>query len=360
MKSLRNQAVWLLAALFCVGCAFTTPDDVMRMTLERGTANEEPTSVKLASLAIATEEPLLIRMWALRALGRLERHPLASVQMLGEAVAAGRSGDQWTAYAAYTLGQMRRKEAVPYLVDALASPLSPESSYRVLEALGANLRFVLDDVELNQKAVAGLHHFASIQSQRIGDMYHLVNEYLSNLVVLAMTLEAAQKREANQPPKRGEVGDLYVATQQALLHLLNNKQRYVASFGEKKLALQRVLDLALSDASTSEGMLWLLTAWYAAALADNAEFAGLVIRRLVQWLPSSPASVKLVIVWALARSERHSDVARRAILEAVVAVETDENLLLLLNAMSSESKNLDVYQKSLGLTPVGHGAGGTR
>lgn len=360
MRTWFGLGLAVAVALACTGCAQTTPDDVMRITLQRGTATEEQASERLATLASTPQEPLLIRMWALRALGRLERHPLATVHLLGEGVAAGRSNDEWTAYAAYTLGQMHRKEAVPYLIRALASSQSPASSHRLLEALGANLKFVLDDVELNQKAVAALHHFASMQSHHIDNMYHLVNEYLSNLVVLAMALEATQKRASQEGAQRGDAGDLYVATQQTLLHILSNKHRYIASFGDKKTQLKRVLDLALSETSTGDEMLWLLTAWYAAALSDNAEFAGLVVRKLVQWLPAAPTSVKLVVVWALARSERYSQAARTALVEGVLAAETDDNVLQLLEAISSESQNLDVFQKALGLTPQAQPSGGGR
>jgi len=328
------------------------------MSLSRGTPNEEATSAQLADISLDRELPLETRMFALRALGRLDKHPLGTIDALGDAVAKGTCPDAWRAYAAWLLGQMRRKEAAPYLVEALSTSLSSSSSYYVLEALAESLRFVLDDVELNQRAVASLHHFASIQSQFIGSMYELVNEYLSNLVVLAVTLEAAQKAALATSAPQTATNDLYVSVQRTLLHLLNNKARYLASFGEKRPQLERVLNVALADVATKDQPLWLLTAWYAGALSDNTEFSELVARRLVQWVTTAPPSVRLTLVWALARSQRFSAVARRSLLEDVLRSETDPNILELLVRMSPSGNTLDVFQKAMGILPAPSGSTG--
>ena len=364
----RGKAGWHLSAICLAGilmlattaisCQPFTPDEIMRLSLARGTPDEEAVSEQLCSLALSDEMTLDGRLWALRALGRLQKHPLATVERLGSVVASGSCSESWRAYAAWTLGQMHRKEAVPYLVEALSTPLSSSTSYYVLEALAEGLRFVLDDVELNQRAVASLHHFASIQSGLIGDMYELVNEYLSNLVVLAVTLEAAQKAAVKESASPSAKSDLYVSVQRTLLHLFSNKARYLAAFGDKKAQLERVLDLALSDVATKDQPLWLLTAWYAGALSDNAEFSGLVARRLAGWLGTAPPSVRLVLIWALARSERFSQTSRTTLLEQVFRSETDPNVLELLARISSSGNTLDVFQKTLGIVPAPSKEGG--
>lgn len=352
-----RRLMWL-ALVTALGCQTLSPDDLMRMSLDRGTPNEELTSASLCDVALDPELPLDTRMWALRSLSRLEKHPLSTVERLGTAVAKGDNNEKFRAYAAWVLGQMHRKEAALYLIQAVASPLGSSSSYYVLEALAQSLRFILDDVELNQRAVASLHHFASIQSQFIGDMYELVNEYLSNLVVLAVTLEASQRAASGAEVPLSASSDLYVSAQRTLLHLLNNKARYLAAFGEKKAQLGRVLDIALSDVATKDQGLWLMTAWYAGALSDNAEFSGLVAKRLAQWVVTAPPSVRLTLVWALARSERFSGASRKTLLEEILRSETDRNVLELLVHISASGQNLDLFQKAMGLAPAPSNATG--
>ncbi|GEM_PF-5725708 len=343
----------LLVVLMAIpACVTVTPDSVMELTRQAGTPGEVEAGEQLVAWATSRELDVQTRMYALRALLRMEQLPDHSVASLGQLVASGAFGDSWTAYAAYVLGELREKSSIPYLLAALSRPLGSKSAYQVMEAIARNIRFVLDDPEMNTRALAALHHFSASQSHMNTTIYELLNEYLTNLTSLVISLDRLQ-RAGSQGGRPAESAALYEQTRQALLHVYNNRAKYAASMPDHVRQLERLFATALSENCTQNQSLWLLTAWYASALVESPSFAALVATSIERWAEANPTgSLKLLLYWGMVRGLKHSTALQSAFLELMQRSDVDRVLVELVGRMLLNGKtNLDPIQRALGIVP---------
>ena len=326
-------------ATLAASCAMT-PDSIMQMSLARGTEAEEEAAVRLTDLAADPSVDAGLRCWALKSLARLDRVPPGSVTRVGGIVTNGGEWSLVRSWAAYTLGELRRKESIPFFIAALEGTLDPGTGYYVLDGLGKVLPAVLQDTELNQRVVESMTRFAAAQTAAVPEIYDLVNEYVVNLVVLAV---AGDKLLAG--PHSAE--QAYVAVLRMLSHVEAARSKYLTAFEANRGALVRVFDLAFDSLEPEYRPAWLLLAWYAGAMSDNRELASLCAGRIVDWLGSPDPHLRLLATWAVTRMDLVNTEAHVALIDRVLRQETDSTILRLFAELSREPSRPDRLQRSL-------------
>jgi HEAT repeat protein len=312
----------------------------MKLSLERGTENEEEAAARLADLAADRSADPGMRCWALKSLSRLDRMSPASFGKVGALVS---DSGQWggiRSWAAYTLGEQRRKEALPYFIQALEGPLDADTGYYVLDGLGKVLPAVLQDTEINQRVVESMTKFAATQTAAVPEIYDLVNEYVVNLVVLAV---AGDKLLSG--PHTAE--EAYVSVLRMLSHVEAARSKYVAAFEANRGALARVFDLAFESLEPEYRPAWLLLAWYVGTMADNRELASLCAARIVDWLDAPDPHLRMLAAWAVTRMDLVNTEAHIALIDRVLRHETDPAILRLFAELSREPGRPDRLQRAL-------------
>jgi len=330
----------LLLALAIAAGSCTSPDSLMKLSLERGTEREEEAATRLADLAADLTADPGLRCWALKSLARLDRLSPASLGKVGRVL---QNSGEWgvvRSWAAYALGEFRRKEALAYYVAALEGPLDPDTGYFILDGMGKVLPAVLQDTELNQRVVESMTKFAAAQTAALPEIYDLVNEYVVNLVVLAV----AGDKLLSGPHTEEEA---YVSVLRMLSHIEAARSKYVAAFESNRGALARVFDLAFASLDPQYRPAWLLLAWYVGVMSDNRELATLCAGRVVDWLNSPDPQLRLLAVWAMTRMDLVNTEAHVALIDRVLRQETDPAILRLFAELSREPGRPDRLQRTL-------------
>ncbi|MBM4353925.1 MAG: hypothetical protein FJ109_09040 [Deltaproteobacteria bacterium] len=329
----------MFLAVAAFSCA-TTPDSLMELSLFRGTEREEEAATRLADLAADTSADPGLRCWALKSLARLDHLSPSALSQVGRIV---QNGGEWSvlrSWAAYALGEFRRKEAIPFYAAALEGPLAPDTGYYVLDGLGKVLPALLQDTELNQRVVEAMTTFAAGQSAALPEVYDLVNEYVVNLVVLAV---AGDKLLSGRHTEE----EAYVSVLRMLSHVEAARSKYVAAFEANRGAMARVFDLAFASLDPQYRPTWLLLAWYVGVMSDNRELASLCAGRLVGWLEAPDPQLRLLAVFAATRMDLVNTEAHVALIDRILRNETDPAILRLFAELSREPGRPDKLQRTL-------------
>ena len=336
----RAVSVLALAGLLvATGC--TTADTLMKHSLARGTADEEQAAAKLAQYAADRNNEVSKRCWALRASSRLKKQPLSAIKRLGQIVAD--SGDDPTVrrWAAHALGELRRKETIPYFMTALERPIDHVTSYYMLEGLAKLVAVVVQDTRLNDKVLSAMNTYAAQQKKFPPDIYDLLNESVTNLAVLAMML----KRTAAAKGKRVDFLEAYTAIYRTLSFLSLKKKPLLASFKDNEKAISETFKLSFASTKRTHQALLLLIGWYAGILGDNPEFSRYCATRIGQWASSADTRLRLLVVWSLTRMELHQESARQALIARVLHHEKNPKVMRLLGALRTREGQPDKLQE---------------
>jgi len=340
------SAVVLVLCVLAGSCGpGASPESLMRKGNHRGTPKEEATGLALAQYAANGENPPGLRCWSLRALSRFRVQHDENVKLVGSVLTNKRNNPILRSWAAYALGEMRAREAIPLFIDALGTIPDDATSYFVLEGLGKVVSLILEDVELNTRLVQTMTTFAGASKKEVPAIYDLLNEHVINLVVLAITMETL----LTSPESRSDRDTVYTAIYRALHYIENSLTQFLTTYAQNRESLTRIMTLSFSTASARDRHLWALTGWYTGVLGGNAELAEFCSNYIIQWFAESPPPIKLILAWSLARMTRHSEQAAQALATMVFTSVSDQNTMRMFARMTHEKGQLDVFQQALGV-----------
>jgi len=352
-------AIAVVAAACAVLQGCVTADSLMQRSLERGTAGEEAAAEDLASFAADSGNDYALRCWALRSFSRLERVSPEALNRVGRILTAPGNGSELRSWAAYALGELRRKESVGFYMEAMEGQIDSGTAYYVMEGLAKVVTDLAGDTETAQRVARSMTLFAARAQDEPPEMYDLVSEYVVNLVVLAVTLEqitnpsAAPACSEGQECPAGAAGpaptyeEVYAAVFRALSHLDSAREKYLAAFERNRMSIEQVLDLAFGAASGPYGPLPALYAWYGGVLGNNPELASACAKRVAGWARDADPRARLLVAWALSRMELYDRFANESAQALVLAVEPDERVLRVLGEMSRNPGKPDKLQQIL-------------
>ena len=326
------------------GC--TTPDSLMKLTLKKGTADEQEAALELAEFVDDSSSDDSLRCWALRGLSHMRRVPPRAVNVVARTLRNTSEPPYIRSWAAFTLGEWGKKEGIPALVDAMAGNVDARTAYHVLEALSRVLPLILEDMQVNERMIEAMTVLAARQSQDLPTMYALLREYAVSLVALTVTSERIiRKGPLTSSAQRSE--EVYTAVFRMMSNIEVAKTRLMAAYATNEKALASAFQLAYSSVDKRYRPTWLLLAWYAGVLGDNRELSALCERYLVAWAESADPALRLLTLWSLTRLELYSTQARHALVSRLLEREKNEDVLRLLAVLSTQEGGADALQKTL-------------
>jgi hypothetical protein len=335
---------WCALIVVSTGC--TTPDSLMKLTLQKGSGDEREAAEKLGTVVENSSMDDGLRCWALRALSYMEQVPPPVFGAVARVVRDTSEAPCVRSWGAFTLGQWGKKEGLGPLVDAMSSSVDARTGYHVLEALSRMLPMLLEDTGINERMIEAMTIFAARQSQDLPTVYALLREYAVGLVALTITAERIIKKGpiAGSMQRSEEV---YTAVFRMLSNIEVAKGRFLAAYADNAKALSVAFELAYSAVDKRYRPTWLLLAWYGGVLGDNRELAELCEDRLALWLKSADPSLRILTLWSLTRMELYSSKARAALVATVIRSEEDEEVLKLLGMLAVQDGVPDQVQRLL-------------
>lgn len=344
MSHRLHGSAYLLASLLTLllSCAGgESPDSLMVKSYDRGTPKEQETSLVLARYAGDGENPWTLRAWALRSLSRLRNHPAESVRIVGEIVRSPRLPSPLRTWAAYALGEMRSREGLPFLVEALNSNPDDQTAIAIMDALGKVVSLIVEDPEINTRLVQVMTSYAAVKKNEVPAIYDLLNEHVSNLVVLAVTLEAL----LSEDPSLHDSDTVYAAIFRTLSFMERSLEQLFNAYAQNRESMKRILEMSFSAVTPGDQALWLMVGWYAGVIGGRAEMADFCAGHMSEWLSQAPPPMRLVFLWSVARMNRYSDAASRLLSQRLLSDVDDPETLRMLGQLSNSPGQLDVLQQ---------------
>ena len=348
-------------ALACAAVAFAcvTPDGLMALSAKRGTPDEPAAATKLSEVAADAGRGVGLRSWALRAMSRLQKVPNPCIDRVGKVLVRSNEDPIVRGWAAFAMGEWRRKETLTWMAQALSGPMDPGTGYFVLEGMAKVLPAITGDIELNEKVVRAMTAFRAHQQEFTPSMYDLVHEFVANLRVLVIVLNKTLAEKAGA----GEAGheEIYAAVFGLLVSIENAKDKYVNGFANNEQSLREAFDASVAAVKVEYRPLYFLVAWYGGYLGDNRELSSLCADRLAAWVADADPRLRLVLAWTLSRMEVYEKGAHDALVTRLLPAETDGAVLRLLGSISTEPGRPDKLQELLRIRAVPvQGAGPAR
>lgn len=338
--------IWGLVLCFWIGgCA--SPDSLMTASLHRDQPDAEKWAGELVEFATDSGQKESLRCWALRSLSRFRKVPTEAVAKLGARVADPREAPQVRAWAAYTLSEWRRKEAIPYFLSALKGNVDGQTAYFALEGLAQSLSILLEDTDLTLQAVKTLGDYAAHQTKDLPSIYNLIDEYISTLTALVMVLDQTLNEEAGKEGSAESNQRVYSAVYRLMVAVSDSKAKLTAAYSSNEQMLKQGFDLAFASTERKYQPVFLMVAWFMGLMGDKPELAALAGDRLVAWATHADPRLRMIAVWSLSRMEVFHPGAADALVHRVLEKETDDNVLALFGVLSSGPDTPDAGQKVL-------------
>jgi len=359
------------SALLAAMPACLTPDALMRLSIAPSQSEADAAAVRLVEVARDDSYDLSRRAWALRSLARLGRAPQAAVLALGDLAIGGHTPSELRAWAAYALGELRQKEALPFLAALLERDSDGENDKDkesegggrthelALDGLCKALPIILADPQWQGRIVALLATYAGRTAASLSDTYYLLHENTGTLAASVGLLD----RLLNDPAAGHDQGALYAALLDVVRAVELDKSQRLAAFERNEVTLRRAVTLAgqtlasptlagqrpagpaPTRANTDpDPAFGLLLAWGSGVLGDRAELATLFTPLAQRLVTSSDPAQRLLASWALSRHAVYRPEAREAALAALLG-EGDARVALLLGKLSNATGGPDLLQR---------------
>lgn len=321
-----------------IGC--TTPQSLMKKSLSRGTEKEEISAIELIDFAVIKENKAPLRSWALRSVSRLNKIPIDSLNKVGTILTDGEDDETVRGWAAYALGEWRRKESASYFIGVLhMKDQNAEVVYFAMEGLAKIMPAILADTELAEKTVDALMKLMGHQKGTVPSLFALVQEYVSTLAVMAVTLDKANADNGRNPD------EMYASVYYALSMILVSKDKFVTGFKENESSLSTIFTSAYKSLDRKYQPLFLMVAWFTGQICDNRELSSIAAEKLAALLNSADPRLRLITAWGLTRMDVFQTEANKALVSRITAKETNAEVLRLLGVISNTPGRPDMLQK---------------
>jgi hypothetical protein len=349
---MSRAARWCVAAIALgvlgAGCV-TTPESLMKLSRASAQGEADKAAARLVEVAASRDYDVARRAWALRALGALGRAPLPTLHRLGALATGPATPPEVRAWAAFALGELRRKEALPYLLQLLADPSDAATCELALDGLCKSIAVILEDPALQSSTTAAMSSYAARATTGLSDVFYVLHERTDTLAASAGLIERLLDEPSLAAPASGQ---LYAAVLDVLRGLEVGKEQWLAGYDRNEATLRRSIEVVQQAADRGERALALLVAWNAGLLGDRPELAQLWTDAASRFVRDADPARRLLALWALSRLSVYQPSARLALLEAL-RVEQDERLLRLAGSLSSGAATPDLLQRLVGVRAPG-------
>jgi hypothetical protein len=343
-----------LACVFVTtGCM--TPDKLMGMSVTRGTPDEAKSVEQLVKVAVDKKEDASLRQWAFRSLSDLTRIQATQLSAVGKVIANPGENAGVRSWAAYAMGEWRKKESIPFFVQGLTGKVDKNTGYYILEGMGKVLPAITEDIEINEKVVRSMTAFSAGQTEFTDSMYDFVNEYVSTLTVLVVVLNKTMAEVVTKDPASMRT-EIYASVHRVMTAIEAGKNEYLAAYSANEKNLQEAFEASLGAVKVEYQPMYLMLAWYAGKLGNNKELSALCAEQLGSWMKKSDPTLRLVLSWSLARMEIFAKAANDGLTQVLLQAETDRQVLRLMGSLSNEAGKPDELQQILRLQPTAAGA----
>ncbi len=343
---------YLLMVVFVVfqGVACTTPDSLMQKSALRNTAKSGAAAKDLVAFVKASKNDDKLRYWAFRSLATFPEVPDAVIDDLGKIMLNSGESKDIRMWAAYTLGKFKRKEALPYFLEALENNPEAGVDYYVIEGITRQVDVLSGDRDLSLRLLAAMNTYLSHAKNEPPSIYNLLDEYVATLSTLVVAMDELLNKKYDKNATKTRTEDLYGASYRIFHTIERSLEQLLNNYAANQMSLEKAFDLTYKALETKYQPAFLLYAWYSGEIANNPELSILAAGKILPWLNNEDPELRQLVLWALMEMEVHNEDIRAKVLKHLATKETDHNTLLMLGDYKHKAGTPDVIQQLRGIS----------
>ena len=343
----------LFTVSLALGACGATPEKILSTVDETDPVRRDANLDDLRSIAENSGEDNGLRCYAVKAMGRMGDPREDVVTTLGGLVQGGDS-TALRAWAAWALGELGSEAGVSPLIRTLTSPVAPDVGYHALEALARLQAHVIRDGTIQGDALKALNAYSANQREAPPDVYHLLDESLSNLKYCvevlrdeseALTIESSDARTWN---------NAYRAAFKLLTFMTDRNDQVAADAPTKRRLLEEAFGRLAEDKLLTHRGLAMLSAHGIGACASREAIAPIASPSLARIYLNGDDAVRLVGVWGLARLQLYAPEAKAVMRDRLLTDEQNPRIFELLADIHDGTDEHDAIQKLFNLGEQDH------